>query len=148
MKYSSKTVCIHIKWANEQTLKFVIPFFFLPSQVHCSSPSLHQNTSLKWLTPSFFNMHSWRHPGRAKMQCMLTKMIHKYTTGFEFNFQLVSIFVECWSNQQNNFSIHPPIHQPSPFLFLSLLLAMCHYPVLELNQGHWTSTSTSSLHLW
>ena len=58
----------------------VIPFFFLPSQLHCSSPSLHRITSPKWLTPSFHNMHSWRHPGRAKMLCMLYKMIHKYTT--------------------------------------------------------------------
>ena len=37
-------------------------------------------SSPKWLTHSFFNMHSWRHPGRADMLCMLIKMIHKYTT--------------------------------------------------------------------
>ena len=59
-------------------------FFFLPSHMHRSSPSLHQITSTKWLTPSFFNMHLWRNPGRAKMLCMLTKMIHKYTTDFLF----------------------------------------------------------------
>ena len=48
-------------------------FLFLPSHLHCSSPSLHQNTSPKWLTPSFFILHSCCHPGRAKMLCMLTK---------------------------------------------------------------------------
>ena len=52
----------------------------LGNYLHRLSPSLHQNTSPKWLTPSFFNMHSWRHPGRAKMLCMLSKMIHMYTT--------------------------------------------------------------------
>ena len=28
-------------------------------------------------------MHLLRHPGRAKMLCMLLKMIHKYTTNIE-----------------------------------------------------------------
>ena len=55
-------------------------FLFLPSHLLCSSPSFHRNASPKWLTPSSFNMHSWCHPGRAKLLCMLTKMIHKYYT--------------------------------------------------------------------
>ena len=64
-----------------QVLKNILSFrFFSPSHLHRSSPSFHQITSQKWLTPSFFNMHLWRHPGRAKMLCMHSKMIHKYTT--------------------------------------------------------------------
>ena len=69
------TVCTHSFYRI-----FRHSFLFLPSQLHRSSPSFHQNTSPKWLTPSFFNMHSWRHPGRAELLCMLTKMIHKYST--------------------------------------------------------------------
>ena len=30
--------------------------------------------------PHFFKLHNRRHPGKAKMLCMLTKMLHKYTT--------------------------------------------------------------------
>ena len=44
--------------------------------------SVLQLFSPKWLTPSFFNMDLWRHPGRAKMLCMHTKIIHMYTTTF------------------------------------------------------------------
>ena len=44
-----KNVCTHSFWTN-----FCIFLFFLLSYTCCSSPSLHQNTSLKWLTPSFF----------------------------------------------------------------------------------------------
>ena len=42
-------LCVHIVFEQN----FVFPLFFLPSQLHCTSPSLHQNTSPKWLTPSF-----------------------------------------------------------------------------------------------
>ena len=59
---------------------FVKQMFFFPSHLPCVSPSLHWNTSPKWLTLYFFELHSWRHPGRAKMLCMLTKLIHKYTS--------------------------------------------------------------------
>ena len=59
-------VCTHSFWT-----KFCLSSLFLPSHLHCYSPSLHQNTSPKWLTPSFLKMHSWRHPGRAKMLWML-----------------------------------------------------------------------------
>ena len=45
----------------------------LGTSLHCPNPTVMTN-------PLFFNMHSWRHPGRAKMLCMLSKMIHKYTT--------------------------------------------------------------------
>ena len=51
---------------------FWVVFISMASDVKYISP--------KWLTPSFFNMHSWRHPGRAKMLYMLSKMIHMYTT--------------------------------------------------------------------
>ena len=64
-------VCSHSFWRI-----FRHSFLFLPSQLHCSSPSFHQNTGPKWLTPSFFNMRPWRHPGRAEVLCMHTKMIH------------------------------------------------------------------------
>ena len=47
------------KWANEQALK---------TELHISP---------NWLTPSFFNMHLWRHPGKAKIL-----WLHKYTTIF------------------------------------------------------------------
>ena len=40
------------------------------SHLHCYSPSLHQNTSPKWLSPSFHKM-SWCHPGRAKHHLLL-----------------------------------------------------------------------------
>ena len=53
---------------------------FIPSYLPCASPSLHRNTSPKWLTLYFFKLHLWRHPGRAKMLSVHTKMIHKYTT--------------------------------------------------------------------
>ena len=46
----------------------------------CKDLTICAFNSPKWLTPSFFNMHMWRHQGRAKMLYMLTKMIHKYTT--------------------------------------------------------------------
>ena len=74
-KFCSKTMCTHSKWANEQTLKteLHIPFYL---SVHAF---FYYHNSPKWLTPSFLNMHSWHHPGRAKMLCMLLKMIHKYT---------------------------------------------------------------------
>ena len=55
-----------------------LSFFTFSPALFVSIP--HKNTSAKWLTPSFFNIHSLRHPCRAKMLCMLSKMIHKYTT--------------------------------------------------------------------
>ena len=59
-------VCTHIFCT-----KFCLSSLFLPSHLYCCYPSLHQNSSPKWLTPSFLNKHLWRHPGIAKMLCLL-----------------------------------------------------------------------------
>ena len=64
----------------------------LPSHMPCTSPSLHSNTSPKWLTLNFFKLHSWSHPGKAKMLCMLTKKIHKYTTSV---FTTPGLYLKC-----------------------------------------------------
>ena len=94
-------LCVHTVFEQN----FVFHFFFYFSPVPFS-PSLHQNISRNWLTPSFFKMHSWRHPGRAKMLCMLSKMIHMYTT---HSFSLpCNAFIACYilypNIQQKKFS--------------------------------------------
>ena len=71
----SFTVCTHNFWRQCRH-----SFLFISSYLPCASPSLHRKTSPKWPTLYFFKLHLWRHPGRAKMLCMHTKMIHKYTT--------------------------------------------------------------------
>ena len=50
--------------------------------------------------PLFFNMHWWRHPGRAKMLYMLTKMIPMYTTN-----SLVIPVIENFSQQQYMYAL-------------------------------------------
>ena len=50
-----------------------------PAKKYSFHRSLKQVVNL-----SCFNMHLWRHPGRAKMLCMLSKMIHKYTNIKQF----------------------------------------------------------------
>ena len=45
---------------------YCLSSLFLPSHLHCFFLSLHRNTGPKWPTPSFHNIHSWCHPGRAK----------------------------------------------------------------------------------
>ena len=61
---------------------------FIPSYLPYASPSLHQNNSPKWPTLYFFKLHTWRHPGRANMHNMQTKMIHMYTT-WQFSVSLL-----------------------------------------------------------
>ena len=77
LSLSSKTFIDYI-YATESLGK-ICWHWARPLACFCLSPSFHQNTSPKWLTPSFFNMHLWRHPGRTQMLCMLSKMIHMYT---------------------------------------------------------------------
>ena len=63
-------LCVHTIFEQN----FIFPLFCSPSRLHWSSPSFHQNTSPKWLTPLFSICI------RDIMLCMHLKMIHKYTT--------------------------------------------------------------------
>ena len=77
------TSWMHIeKRRGKKTKKgeLVIPDWYFGEGMETNSVGEKVKNSPKWLTPIFFNMHLWRHPGRAKMLCMLSKMIHKYTT--------------------------------------------------------------------
>ena len=73
-------------------------FFYLltcPVRLH---PYTKIRTSPKLLTLYFFELHLWRHPGRAKMLCMLTKMIHKYTTlHVVWNIQRKRLLISCFA---------------------------------------------------
>ena len=64
-------LCVHTVFKQN----FVIPFFLLTSFLHCLDPSPKYQSEMT--NPSFLNMHWWRHPGRAKMLCMLLK---RYTS--------------------------------------------------------------------
>ena len=75
-------LCLRSLCYHEPCTFLVIRLLWLQNHNNCHFLLNCTAKGPKWLTPSFCNMHSWRHPapGRAKMLCMLSKMIHKYTT--------------------------------------------------------------------
>ena len=60
-------LCIHIVCDRH----FLFPLFFYLLTCTVIFHPFTKILALKWLSPSVHNMHSWRHPGKAKMLCML-----------------------------------------------------------------------------
>ena len=91
-KYSSKTMCTHSKWANEQTLMcvhlvfeeyFVIPFFFY---LLICTVYLHPFTEIPFRTRKF----TWKHLYKNIWTCLV--LFFQNTAGCRFLLMLTMYF--------------------------------------------------------